>query len=76
MDIRIHEKMKLGATYRQSGSTMPEIMVAALLLAVFFASIFELNAVMPAIHRCEQGIGGSFTTDTGSERGASQSRVH
>ena len=37
--------MKLGATYRQSGSTMPEIMVAALLLAVFFASVFELNAV-------------------------------
>ena len=37
--------MKLDATYRQSGSTMPEIMVAALLLAVFFASIFELNAV-------------------------------
>ncbi len=37
--------MKLGAPYQQSGSTMPEIMVAALLLAVFFASIFELNAV-------------------------------
>src|SRR5437879_4975408 len=37
--------MKLGAPYQQSGFTMPEIMVAALLLAVFFASIFELNAV-------------------------------
>src|SRR5438552_7295516 len=37
--------MKLGAPYQQSGSTMPEILVAVLLLAVFFASIFELNAV-------------------------------
>jgi len=29
----------------QAGTTMPEVLVAALLLAVFFASIFELNAV-------------------------------
>ncbi len=29
----------------EAGTTMPEVMVAALLLAVFFASIFELNAV-------------------------------
>lgn len=37
--------MRLRTSYQQAGSTMPEIMVAALLLAVFFASIFELNAV-------------------------------
>src|SRR5712691_11237968 len=37
--------MKLKGPNREAGATMPEIMVAALLLAVFFASIFELNAV-------------------------------
>jgi Tfp pilus assembly protein PilV len=37
--------MRLRVGCRQAGSTMPEIMVAALLLAVFFASVFELNAV-------------------------------
>jgi Tfp pilus assembly protein PilV len=37
--------MKRSATNRETGNTMPEVMVAALLLAVFFGSIFELNAV-------------------------------
>ena len=30
---------------RQSGATLPELMMSALLVAVFFASIFEVNAV-------------------------------
>src|SRR5438046_4720405 len=29
----------------EAGTTMPEVLIAALLLAVFFASVFELNAV-------------------------------
>lgn len=31
--------------YTQAGVTLPEVMVASVLLAVFFASIFELNAI-------------------------------
>src|SRR3712207_1528149 len=30
---------------RQSGATLPELMISALLIAVFFASMFEVNAV-------------------------------
>ena len=31
--------------HAQAGTTMPEVLVAAIILAVFFGSIFELNAV-------------------------------
>jgi Tfp pilus assembly protein PilV len=37
--------MKTKQSNPQTGTTMPEVMIAALLLAVFFASVFELNAV-------------------------------
>ena len=37
--------MKRSHSNAEAGTTMPEVLVAALLLAVFFASIFELNAV-------------------------------
>jgi Tfp pilus assembly protein PilV len=37
--------MKRTMTSKETGTTMPEVLVAALLLAVFFGSIFELNAV-------------------------------
>ena len=37
--------MKSNRPNAQAGTTMPEVLMAALLLAVFFASIFELNAV-------------------------------
>src|SRR5207302_10233591 len=37
--------MKRNTINAQAGTTMPEVLVAALLLAVFFGSIFELNAV-------------------------------
>ena len=37
--------MKRPAPSLASGTTLPEALVAVLLLAVFFASIFELNAV-------------------------------
>jgi Tfp pilus assembly protein PilV len=37
--------MKSNRPNTQSGTTMPEVLIAAMLLAVFFASIFELNAV-------------------------------
>ncbi|HET9417897.1 MAG TPA: hypothetical protein VFO30_01020 [Chthoniobacterales bacterium] len=37
--------MKRNSLSTQAGTTMPEVLVAALLLAVFFGSIFELNAV-------------------------------
>src|SRR5712691_1412860 len=38
MTTRTHE-------YREAGVTLPEVMVGVLILAGFFASIFELNAV-------------------------------
>jgi prepilin-type N-terminal cleavage/methylation domain-containing protein len=38
MKRQIHE-------YREAGVTLPEVMVAVLILAGFFASVFELNAV-------------------------------
>ncbi len=37
--------MKQNRQNPQAGTTMPEVLVAAVLLAVFFGSIFELNAV-------------------------------
>jgi Tfp pilus assembly protein PilV len=37
--------MRRSGSISETGTSMPEVMVAALLLAVFFASIFELNAV-------------------------------
>jgi Tfp pilus assembly protein PilV len=37
--------MKSNHLNAQAGTTMPEVLMAAMLLAVFFASIFELNAV-------------------------------
>lgn len=37
--------MKNKHSVSQAGTTMPEVLIAAMLLAVFFASIFELNAV-------------------------------
>ena len=37
--------MRRPTPQREAGTTMPEVLVAALLLAVFFGSIFELNAV-------------------------------
>jgi Tfp pilus assembly protein PilV len=37
--------MKRNPINLQAGTTMPEVLVAAILLAVFFGSIFELNAV-------------------------------
>jgi Tfp pilus assembly protein PilV len=37
--------MRRSKSIGEAGTSMPEVMVAALLLAVFFASIFELNAV-------------------------------
>jgi Tfp pilus assembly protein PilV len=37
--------MKPSHSDPQAGTTMPEVLIAATLLAVFFASIFELNAV-------------------------------
>jgi Tfp pilus assembly protein PilV len=38
MKTRIHE-------HREAGMTLPEVMVGVLILAGFFASVFELNAV-------------------------------
>jgi Tfp pilus assembly protein PilV len=37
--------MKRSHSNAEAGTTMPEVLVAASLLAIFFASIFELNAV-------------------------------
>jgi Tfp pilus assembly protein PilV len=37
--------MKSNRPNTEAGTTMPEVLIAAMLLAVFFASIFELNAV-------------------------------
>jgi Tfp pilus assembly protein PilV len=37
--------MRASGTSKEAGTTMPEVLVAAVILAVFFASIFELNAV-------------------------------
>lgn len=37
--------MKLSQRDRLAGQTLPEVMMAAVLLGAFFASIFELNAV-------------------------------
>jgi Tfp pilus assembly protein PilV len=37
--------MKTQQATGEKGTTMPEVLIAAVLLAVFFASIFELNAV-------------------------------
>jgi prepilin-type N-terminal cleavage/methylation domain-containing protein len=37
--------MRLGAKQTTAGMTLPEIMVAVLLLGIFCASVFELNAV-------------------------------
>jgi Tfp pilus assembly protein PilV len=37
--------MKRSHPNTDAGTTMPEVLIAAVLLAVFFASIFELNAV-------------------------------
>ena len=39
MPMRVHQKQS------QAGMTLPEVMVAVLLLGVFCASVFELNAV-------------------------------
>jgi Tfp pilus assembly protein PilV len=37
--------MKIGGNTRQAGLTLVEVMLAVLLVAAFFGSIFELNAV-------------------------------
>ena len=37
--------MKTHQATGEKATTMPEVLIAAVLLAVFFASIFELNAV-------------------------------
>ena len=37
--------MRRSKLNNEAGTTMPEVLVAALILAVFFGSIFELNAV-------------------------------
>src|SRR6266702_3396895 len=40
-----HRAMRLQPKPRTTGTTFPEILVAVLLLAIFCASVFELNAV-------------------------------
>src|ERR671931_1206870 len=40
-----HRGMNRTPVHAEAGTTMPEVLVAAILLAVFFGSIFELNAV-------------------------------
>jgi Tfp pilus assembly protein PilV len=40
-----YDGMKRNKSNGEAGTTMPEVLVAAILLAVFFGSIFELNAV-------------------------------